>query len=111
MTNFNEQKEFRSHCESHVITADHPGFIGHFPGSPIFPAVSQIEMVASSLEKVLIRKVQVIQVKRAKFRSILRPETKVSLAITFLQADEISWILDDQEKVYSQGVIRFLSPN
>lgn len=90
-----------------TIDAAHPHFEGHFPGLPILPAVSQINLVLEALRKALDSKVKVSSVRRAKFRALLKPNTTVTLELTRLSEDSVRWQLRDEALVYSMGEISF----
>ncbi len=88
------------------IMADHPDFIGHFPEFPVFPAVSQIEMVVKALSGHLGRPIEIAEVSRAKFKQILAPNTTITLTIT-ADAGEGNWTLANGQDLYSKGQFRY----
>ncbi len=65
------------------VRADHPIFEGHFPGNPIFPGVTQIEMMAQASSFIYINAtdkpfemnmdVALVSVSNAKFRKPVSP--------------------------------------
>ncbi len=93
------------------ISADHPDLEGHFPGHPIFPAVSQIALVIGLLRSSFAQPIQASCVKRAKFKAILRPDTLVDIEVTLLSAKQARWILRDSAQVYSTGDLTLNLPS
>lgn len=98
-----------SYSRDYHLRADHPDFAGHFPGHPVFPAVSQIDLVMGFLEESLGMRLRLRQVRRAKFRSLLLPESRVQLKVTLLSESEAEWLLRDETHIYSSGEVLFLS--
>ena len=93
----------------HFIAVDHPDFEGHFPGHPVFPAVSQIDLVMQSLSASLRRDVQIKQVKRAKFLTMIHPGTHLDLEIKVINGSIARWLLRDTRQVCSQGEFNFVT--
>ena len=99
-----EPETLKKRCH---IKACHKAFEGHFPHSPIFPAVAQIDLVFDLLREHFNQPVQSIAVKRAKFRAILKPETYVDLELTLNRKGEARWSLSGQGVFYSMGDVRY----
>ncbi len=99
-----DQPVFRSRI---FIARDHPDFDGHFPGYPVFPAVSQIDLVVDLLAEELGSPVKSRVVRRAKFRAMLLPESMVDLELTLLAKDRVRWLLRSDSNIYSQGELEF----
>lgn len=57
-------------------------FDGHFPSSPILPAVAQIGLVAAILEKAIGSKIRVSKVRRVRFKKIIRPDELLRVSIS-----------------------------
>ena len=67
--------------EQKIFDGTHPDFEGHFPGFPVFPAVSQIDLVISKIGQLLGKPVELRLLKRSKFRATLRPGEKAVLSV------------------------------
>lgn len=95
------------------IAGSHPHFEGHFPLAPVFPGVSQIDLVMDQARREWGEDLRCAGVKRAKYRSILKPDTKVQLALTLLNSCDLSWILSDETQIFSSGdvTVRPSSPS
>ena len=57
-------------------------FDGHFPSSPILPAVAQISLATVLLEIVMGRKICVSKVRRVRFKKIIQPNERLQVTIT-----------------------------
>ena len=79
-----------------IVAPDSPYFAGHFPGRPILPAVATIEMSLKWLGQRLTRKLQLKEVKNAKFMSPISPDTKVHVDATMIS--DFEWRLELSEK-------------
>lgn len=90
-----------------TIEAEHPHFEGHFPGFPVLPAVSQVNLVMKALRESLDSPLKATAIRRAKFRAVLRPNTTVHLEVVRLSGDSARWVLRDETVVYSMGEISF----
>jgi 3-hydroxymyristoyl/3-hydroxydecanoyl-(acyl carrier protein) dehydratase len=74
------------------FTASSPWFSGHFPGNPILPAVAILAVVweaaqalaAQSGEHFLIR-----QIKRVRFRRIVKPDERLDLTVSFRREERL----------------------
>ena len=74
------------------VSANEPCFQGHFPGTPIFPGVLQLEAMAQTagilLNKILKSEGQVafyLGVDKAKFRRMVVPGDQLRMEIKFLK--------------------------
>jgi len=56
-----------------------PWFSGHFPGEPIFPGVAQLGMVFDAIKQACGKNLKISQVKRVKFKQIIRPNDKIQI--------------------------------
>lgn len=59
----------------------HPAFAGHFPGSPVLPAVVLLERVIEAAEKLYGKPVHVAEMPRAKFVSPLAPGDSATIRL------------------------------
>jgi 3-hydroxyacyl-[acyl-carrier-protein] dehydratase len=71
------------YCFSHELEV----FRGHFPGNPILPGVFQIEMIRHALETILHEKYIIKVTSKAKFTSIILPESKITIRIKTASID------------------------
>lgn len=67
-------------CAEMLVNKDLPSFAGHFPGNPILPAVSIIDISLHLLSSAQIpTSHNSIRVKRSKFMGMVRPEQRVKI--------------------------------
>lgn len=66
------------------------GFDGHFPGTPVVPAIVQLAAVRSLVELALKRQMQPVHYKRTKFRGMVQPNEKVVVQLR-LREQAGSW--------------------
>lgn len=63
-----------------LVREELPSFAGHFPGNPILPAVSIIDISLLLLSEVGLQvSHSKISVKRSKFKGMIRPNQKVKI--------------------------------
>jgi len=58
---------------------DFVGFAGHFPGYPVLPAFIQVMMAVTMTEEIKGRGVELTSLVKAKFRTVIRPETDIEV--------------------------------
>lgn len=96
-----------------VIPATSDFFDGHFPEYKLLPAVAQFEIVTRFSRKYLGTQRYVPNIRRIKFVAPIRPDTKVTLELTYKPAKgSVSFTLADAKvegKVYSTGSFEALS--
>ncbi len=57
-----------------VTTDDQsPWYHGHFPGDPILPGIAQLNMVTTTISKVLQKELVLQSLGRVKFKQLIRP--------------------------------------
>jgi 3-hydroxyacyl-[acyl-carrier-protein] dehydratase len=88
------------------LAATHPHFAGHFPGFPIFPAVSQVDLVCRVVEAATGHRPRVRQFRRCKFLAMLRPGSPVSLTVE-RSSDCVRWELRSGEQLASKGQFEY----
>ncbi len=88
-----------------------PGFIGHFEGNPVLPAIVQLSSVRYALEHHCGNKLLLSTVQRAKFRSMVQPDQPISINLKVtLDADLYQTrfkITDSEGKMISDGICRY----
>jgi 3-hydroxymyristoyl/3-hydroxydecanoyl-(acyl carrier protein) dehydratase len=87
-------------------------FDGHFPGSPVLPAVAQVFIIMNCVFRYFGISVELSEIKRAKFTNIIPPNTPLVL---YLEKKEkiISFkiISPDEKTVYSIGILVLPEPS
>ena len=95
-----------------VVPSECDFFDGHFPEYKLLPAVAQFEIVTRFSKKYFGTKRYVPAMKRVKFSSPMRPETKIQLEITKNESKgTVSFSMIDanvENKVYSSGTFSVL---
>jgi 3-hydroxyacyl-[acyl-carrier-protein] dehydratase len=66
---------------TYTFAADFPAFAGHFPGSPVLPAVVQLTAVRMLAARHLETDLVPVKVERAKFKKMIGPEEPVAITI------------------------------
>ncbi len=89
------------------FNADHEVFGAHFPGNPIVPGAVLIDVVRSAASDVLGKEMRVVDVKNAKFVTVIVPHSDVMLNITsrYAQAQDgflFKSVISDSEKIYAK---------
>jgi 3-hydroxyacyl-[acyl-carrier-protein] dehydratase len=65
------------------INSDHNIFKGHFPGKPIVPGVTYIEMIREIMELVIKKKILLKEASNIKFLSVTNPVLNSELNVSF----------------------------
>ena len=65
------------------INPDHNIFKGHFPGQPIVPGVTYIEMIREIMELVIKKKLLLKEASNIKFLSVTNPLLNSELNVSF----------------------------
>ncbi|MGE0174552.1 MAG: hypothetical protein AB7T49_17285 [Oligoflexales bacterium] len=90
--------------EKVIVKPDHPHFQGHFDTFPILPAVSQVEMAVNSVQRILGRKIDIVEVSRGKFLAKCLPGAVADLAVTVdRDLKTVTWVLSNSEETFSKG--------
>ncbi|MDB4285707.1 3-hydroxyacyl-ACP dehydratase [bacterium] len=55
------------------LNPDHPIFEGHFPGTPVVPGVTMMQMTREVAEVILKQKLNIREVQNIKFMSVVDP--------------------------------------
>jgi 3-hydroxymyristoyl/3-hydroxydecanoyl-(acyl carrier protein) dehydratase len=79
-------------------------FDGHFPGFPILPAVAQVDIIMRYVSDYFKIGVELSEIKRIKFTSLIRPDTPLVLNLE-KKENIISFRMNspDGKTVYSVG--------
>lgn len=93
------------------IVADHPAYVGHFPGRPVLPGVVLLDAVLHALTVQLGRQAMPGQIKAAKFLSPVHPGETLTLHYTAVPAGgfrfEIRCPEMDGERSVASGAVVF----
>ncbi|MBX2909571.1 MAG: hypothetical protein M9931_11535 [Chitinophagales bacterium] len=73
-----------------LLNAEHPIFKGHFPGSPVFPGVCQIELLKDILRQAFKTEIAMPNVGSIKFINVIEPQHTPELIVkmSFQKRDE-----------------------
>ena len=88
--------------ETLSITDEHAAVQGHFPGLPIYPGVAQIQDVCDLLTKHFGRPVNLVQLDRTKFLSLVQPPAALHLICNVI-GQKVSWEMTNGTNVASRG--------
>jgi len=72
------------------FNANFAGFVGHFPGRPILPAIVQLASVRFLAELGLKQPVQPVSYSRTKFRGVIQPNERIYIQLE-LKKNETNW--------------------
>lgn len=64
-----------------LLNAEHPIFKGHFPGTPVFPGVCQIELIKDILSKIFKREILMPEAGSIKFLNVIEPQHTPELIV------------------------------
>ncbi len=98
---------------TYYISNQHPHLKGHFEGFPVFPGVSQIQLIKKTLVQALkVEEIEIVHVEKCKFSNMIRPDTELRI---FIECKEMqvrseknlcSWsIIGDNDLSYSKGTL------
>ncbi len=93
--------------EDFTIPVDSPYFEGHFPNLKIYPAMAQLDHVAALISKFLKRDIEVVKISKAKFMTILKPESTFRLEVS-ISENRFNWALTTESNIGSKGSGIFL---
>lgn len=93
------------------IGAKNVGFAGHFPQFALLPGVVQIDWAAHHARRLFNLTGSVTNVERLKFTCPIRPDSRVSLALTcrenFIEFRYFQMLDADRTQEFSQGRLLF----
>lgn len=82
-------------------------FQGHFPDQPVLPGVTQIDWAVRFADRHLATQIGAARIFQVKFRSIIRPDTKLTLVLELAEdGSRLRFEYRNQENVLSSGAIR-----
>lgn len=65
--------------QTYVFPTEFTGFQGHFPGTPILPAIIQIMAVRNAVAEQMDKQLHVTQIARTKFMKTITPDIAVTV--------------------------------
>lgn len=74
--------------QTYVFTTEFTGFQGHFPGTPILPAIIQIMTVRNAIAEQMESQLQVTQIARTKFMKTITPDIPVTAIWNVREQDD-----------------------
>lgn len=93
-----------------LFDRDFCGFDGHFEDNPIVPGVCLIQLVEILTQKALTREVQIKDISRMKFKTVLKPEDSAEFLFSFSIEDSsctTSCSVREKETIVAQIKIIF----
>ena len=87
----------RPNPTSFSIPSDHPAFTGHFPGNPILPGVTILDIVARTLGKPLAG------FRRVKFLSPVRPGEVLLVELTHGSKGDQTFTIHVRDRIVCEG--------
>lgn len=96
------------------LNPQHPIFSAHFPGNPIVPGVSQIQMVTELVERNLKKSLFLSKVSNIKYLSVLSPKDVTEISIVFKKVERqknslrLSILYKTEQQVYSKISLTYL---
>jgi len=64
-----------------AVAADHPAFVGHFPGHPVLPGVVLLAEVLAGMERNLGLPVDRLLIRSAKFHAAVAPGSTLAVEV------------------------------
>jgi 3-hydroxymyristoyl/3-hydroxydecanoyl-(acyl carrier protein) dehydratase len=86
-----------------TVAADHPAFVGHFPGHPVLPGVVLLAEVLAGAERCLGLPMDRIVIRVAKFHAAVLPGTHLSVHI--VQGDGFAFTVSCDGTRVASGTI------
>jgi len=69
------------------FNAAHPIFLGHFPGNPIVPGVTTMELMMDLLQQALAKKLELRSAHTIKFLQLITPAIHPAVHISWTETD------------------------
>ena len=87
------------------VAADHPAYVGHFPGTPLLPGVVLLDATLDALEKAGKGPAAYWEVRSAKFQSAVRPGETLTLHHESLPNGSIRFAIRTTDRAVANGLI------
>lgn len=97
-----------------ILNPSHDILKSHFPGNPIVPGVCQIQIITELMEMLLGQRLYLSEVKNIKYLSVLVPNDKEIIAVSFKKIDKdeisvkVSVTVSSNDKIYSKTSLEYL---
>lgn len=100
----------------YFFAPDFPGFAGHFPESPILPAVVQLAAVRYLAELAVASNLRTVGCQGAKFRVMVRPRELLTVSLNLAARAELpgwqaKFKLTGVDGLVARGKLDFASPS
>lgn len=92
-----------SHDFSITVPAEHPAFVGHFPGHPVLPGVVLLAEVVAGVERCLGLPMDQIVIRVAKFHAPVSPGA--TLTVELVQGNGIAFTIASGETRVASGTL------
>lgn len=87
-TILSQQQEDGYHVFHLRLHPEWPIYKSHFPGHPITPGVCIVQTVQELLQRLMHRRLTLVQAKNVKYLAIISPEETTELTVTFSLIEE-----------------------
>jgi 3-hydroxyacyl-[acyl-carrier-protein] dehydratase len=87
------------------IAADHPAYLGHFPGQPVLPGVVLLDAALHALECSGRESAREWIVNRAKFQSAVRPGEALTLEHETLPNGSVRFAIRTADRAVASGLL------
>ncbi len=87
-TILSQQQEDGHHVFHLRLHPEWPIYKSHFPGHPITPGVCIVQTVQELLQRLMHRRLTLVQAKNVKYLAIISPEETTELTVTFSLIEE-----------------------
>ncbi len=87
-TILSQQQEDGHHVFHLRLHPEWPIYKSHFPGHPITPGVCIVQTVQELLQRLMHRRLTLVQAKNVKYLTIISPEETTELTVTFSLIEE-----------------------
>ncbi len=90
-----------------TVAADHPAYVGHFPGQPILPGVVLLDEALFALAAALGLPAATAHIQSAKFLSPVQPGEKLQLDYAASPTGAFRFELKASGRAVASGVLAF----
>jgi 3-hydroxyacyl-[acyl-carrier-protein] dehydratase len=89
------------------ISPRHPAFAGHFPGTPIVPAVVLLDETVYALKQSVAHALFDCEIATAKFHSMVRPGEPLTLEHESCPDGSIRFVIRSLDRMVASGRLTF----
>lgn len=87
------------------VPADHPSFVGHFPGNPVLPGAVLLELVAQAAERASGREVATFS--SAKFIKPVSPGSTLQVEFGSIETERATFRCTQGDELFASGALTF----